>query len=276
MVNFMTVFSAAKLGNEVCTLQIVERFKRLIDFLSKDNQDLKSELTLEVLEQLKGERIRTFNTKKLHNSFLNDDSEHVWSEYVKNKFVLWTNLQLNRLVKKSTAKQASQVYIPWYVATAIKHYKTLIDYFDSHEEVNNFVESDMEKEKLPRYIIYAGKMLFNNLKQQGRKNLLDKVRIAILEPTSGLGINSTTAKPVQELKLLTKEFVLDRPCNLEISDRIKFATKRKLDQSTKDEFISSCSKQLKNMDGRGCNNTHCSKHYDSCKEEWNKLQEEEH
>lgn len=277
MSNFVDLLTAAKLGNEEATLKILEVFESKIKGLAKGSQDLKAELVMEVLEQIRGIRNSTFNSNRLTVAFWRDDSAHNWNEYLQGKFVLWTNLQLSRLTLKKVGKSNISVHIPWYVATATKHYNNLLNHFGFHEEVVNFVEGRIEEQGLPIDVVHSKTMLLNNLKHKGRKNLLDKVRTLVSEIPFEPEIHNTPVRPDQEFRMLTKEFILERPCNLTVRDRLKSAAMYKaagkINERTEEEFINHCKLQLTPLNSTRCSDGRC-KEYTRCQKEWKDIKGE--
>ncbi len=280
MDNFIDVLAAARLGQEDSTTSILKMFEDNINVLSKGNEDLKSGLTLEALEQIIGKRANTFNVSRLISSFKQSDSaqnHEGWNKYIQNKFVLWTGLHLSRLTKKLTGKAKLTVYIPWYVATATKHYNRLLSYFGSHKEVVSFIEGRIKQETIPKYLVQSKEVLSNSLKTRGRKNLLDRVRLLVSEIPFDLGIHDTVAKPEQEFRMMTKEFVLDRPCNINIKDKVKQAAmyrlEGKIDLSIEHKLVDQCSQQLTKLNNYRCEESKCVS-YSKCCTEWEDLEKE--
>lgn len=276
MSNFVDLLTAARLGNEEATLKILAMFESKVDRLG-GTQDLKAELILEVLEQIRGRRSGTFKPGRLMTAFLRNDSAPNWHDFLQDKFVLWTNLQLNRFALKLTGKSKISVHIPWYVATATKHYNRLLSHLGSHEEVVSLVRGDIKEEGLPVDVVHSKAMLLNNLKHKGRKNLLDKVTTLVSEIPFEPDLHSTFVRPEQEFRILTKEFILERPCNLKIKNRLKFAATYRaagrIDKSTEERFINHCKQQLTPLSGSRCNDSRC-KEYAKCQEEWKDMKGE--
>ncbi len=271
MNNFVDLLTAAKLGNEGATLDILAMFKSKIDRLAKGNQDIKADLVLEILEQIRGERKSTFDPKRISTAFWKDDSAHNWGDYLRGKFILWIGLQLSRFASKKIGKSNISVHIPWYVATATKHYNRLLSHFGSHEEVVDFIEGGTKEDGLPVDLVHSKVMLLNNLKHKGRGKLLDKVRLLVSEIPFEPDIHSSAEGPEQEFRMLTKEFVLRRPCNTRVSSRLKEAAAYKaagrINKRDEEEFMERCRQQLTPLDNDRCNDNEC-KEYNRCQKEW--------
>jgi len=273
---FMNVFSGAKLGSKRGVSTILDMFEDKIDMLSKvysSVPDVKSELILEVLEQIKGDKANTFRIEKLSSDSMEVGAER-WSEYVKDKFVLWTNLQLNRWVKRLNGKSQVSVHIPMYVASMKPHYNKLFDYLGSHERVENFIDSDIDEKSIPKDMCRSRDIIANSLKYKERKNLLERVRLTVSEETlEANAAPSASVKPEQEFRMLTKEFILNRPCNIKISSKmlsaVKYKIAGKIDQATEDEFVYRCGQGLIAPYSGSCREK-CGK-YDECWEEWKEL-----
>lgn len=279
--NFLNILTAARLGNKECISAILGAFEEKIGKLSGvywDVPDIKSEMVLEVLEQIKGDKSHTFKVEKLLKGGKKIEADN-WSQYVGNKFILWTNLQLNRYAKRLRGKSQVSVYIPLYVSTATKHYNRLLAHLGSHEEVKSFVSGKIDDKGAPTDVCRAKDILAKSLRHKGRKNLLERVRILVSEVSFEPDTHSAYTKPDQEFRILTKEFVLSRPCNVRISERIKSMAKHRLagtiDQALENEYVYRCGQRLVAPDSSRCRKESgkyrgCIK-YDECQEEWKEL-----
>lgn len=242
MDNFTSVLSAARVGHEGCTLKIMGLFDHYITTqvrIRPNVVDLKSELELEVLEQIRGKSKRAFDIGKFWQRF--ENSRHTdynryrriltqtsnkagYDKFLEEKFTFWVKLALDRLAKMVDGKAKVSVYIPLYVSTATKHYNKLVSFFGSHERARDFIEGNLKEDGKPgKDICRAKEILVASLKHKGRKKLLDRVRILVSEIPFNPDRHSLVVEPQQEFKMLVEEFVLSRPCNLKVGEEIMVA-----------------------------------------------------